>query len=108
MRESVFFTMGPQSSQPALSTLRTTVLSAARAVQGERMRARVIAAAKCLIIRSLRLFRAWDQRNRGASLGRPSAMTTRTAAVHRPILAMRFEEGLAQYEPSAQAIFGLR
>src|SRR5260370_25435003 len=100
--------MGPQSSQVALSTLRTTVLSAARAVQGVSMRASVAAAAMCFIIWSLLFVQRSRQRNKGASFGKPSAMMTRMAADHTPILAVRFEAGSAQYEPSAQATRGFR
>src|SRR5262249_49109549 len=60
-RASVFFTIGPQSSQVALSTLSTTVLSAARAVQGESTRARVAAVARCLSISYLLWFRDWSE-----------------------------------------------
>src|SRR6516165_4539405 len=71
-RNSVLFTIGPQSSQVALSTFSTTIFSAACTVQGESAIATVAAAARRRIMEHSFGLEVRDQRNRGASFGKPS------------------------------------
>src|SRR5579875_1930144 len=91
-RSSDCFTIGGHSTQSAFFTSRTTVLSAAWA--GQDIRTAMTAAVA--VGWSLRMEVSLVHRNRTAIRGKPTAIKTRTSAVHRPILAKRLEEGLAQ------------